>query len=428
MHIQADVLIVGGGVMGTSIAMYCARRADASKPPVVLCERRALGSGSSGRSGAILRQIYADREVAAMARDSLREYASFEARSARSIGFRRTGVLTIAGPGQADWMERIAGYVEKLRPLGIDIRLVDDQEMRSILPGAEIAPGSSGAFEPDGGFVDPKRTVQAFAALAREYGAVTRLGCEVTEIHVEKGRVVGATTTEGRVTTERVVVVAGPWSGGILERIGVQQPLRVLGPRNAFVAMPRSETASDDEKTRGVSYEMDDPGESRATSLSLAEQAARGIHPTIIDLENGIYSRCDPRESRTRVGFIEYTRDEVLEAPDDLDENADAATRRQLRSALAKRMPAYAEQPDAGWMAGWYTLTPDAQAIIGPVPSVEGLFLVTGFSGHGFKLAPMVGEGVSQMLGGKPVSSFDPEFFSPQRFRGEVDWSGAFGL
>src|SRR5262245_58178369 len=103
-QVRAGVLIVGGGVMGTSIAMHCARRSDALRSPVVLYERSALAAGSSGRSGAILRQIYADREVAAMARDSLREFAAFERQAGRPIGFRRTGVLTIAGPGQADWI------------------------------------------------------------------------------------------------------------------------------------------------------------------------------------------------------------------------------------------------------------------------------------------------------------------------------------
>ena len=77
--------------------------------------------------------------------------------------------------------------------------------------------------------------------------------------------------------------------------------------------------------------------------------------------------------------------------------------------------------PDAGAQAAWYTLTPDSQAVIGPCPEVDGLFLVSGFSGHGFKLAPSVGEGVAQMLAGEPISAFDAEFFSPSRFDGQIE-------
>src|SRR5687768_6275675 len=116
---RARILVAGGGVMGVSIAERCARRAaDPNRDPVVLLERRALAAGSSGRSGAILRQHYRDAEVARMARDSLREYASFETRTGVSIGFHRTGVLTLAGPRRPEWCARIRENVAMLRGLG----------------------------------------------------------------------------------------------------------------------------------------------------------------------------------------------------------------------------------------------------------------------------------------------------------------------
>ena len=98
------------------------------------------------------------------------------------------------------------------------------------------------------------------------------------------------------------------------------------------------------------------------------------------------------------------------------------------RAALASRIPAYANRPDAGSLAAWYTLTPDAQALIGPVPGIAGLYIVSGFSGHGFKLGPSVGAGVAQMLFDEPVTSLDPEFFAPTRFKGGESWGGRFGL
>src|SRR6185436_5580837 len=103
--------------------------------------------------------------------------------------------------------------------------------------------------------------------------------------------------------------------------------------------------------------------------------------------------------------------------------------RRWARGALESRLPIYKQQRDVDAQAAWYTLTPDAQALIGPCPGVDNLFVVSGFSGHGFKLAPSIGAGVTQMLFGEPVGAFDANFFAPSRFAGSrSQWSGRFGL
>src|SRR5262245_47202791 len=127
---RAHTLIVGGGVMGTSIAWELARRLDPIAQPVVLLERKHFGAGSSGRSGAILRQFYSDRELIGMARDSLRAYASFEARTGRAIGFTRCGVLTIASPAAAGTVEMLERNVASMRELGVDVERVDARRMR----------------------------------------------------------------------------------------------------------------------------------------------------------------------------------------------------------------------------------------------------------------------------------------------------------
>src|SRR5688572_1294041 len=157
---RARILIVGGGIMGVSIALKCAPR---TASPVVLIERKQLGAGSSGRSGAILRQHYRDAEVARMARDSLREYGRFEDETGLPLGFRRTGVLTLAGPDQPDWCRRIRENVAMLQGLGIETELVDAARMRALVPGAVVREGSVGAWEPGAGFVDPLLTLDSFA-------------------------------------------------------------------------------------------------------------------------------------------------------------------------------------------------------------------------------------------------------------------------
>ncbi|MEM7309994.1 MAG: FAD-binding oxidoreductase [Planctomycetota bacterium] len=431
---RAKTVVVGGGVMGTSIALRLAERCDPLQEPVVLLERSDLGAGSSGRSGAILRQLYADPGVAMMARDSLRSYARFEGRTARSIGFRRTGVLWVAGPSKPEWIERFDAHLELLTPLGIDLRRVGRAEMEDLIPGLHVDDGAVGLWEPDAGYVDPRQTVEAFAALARTYGAVTRLGTAVTDIVTEAGRVVGVETTGESFEAECVIVCAGPWSRELLSRAGYELPLKIVRPENHFLGLPHSyrEVEGDaEELAAGRGVNLEDPLEAISEELAGAvDTGASRAHPVLLDFERGFYARCEPDQGRTRIGHVDYGEDSVIDDADALSEEVSAETQAWAREVLSERMPVYGREPDVGSLAAWYTLTPDAQPIIGPLQDTEGLFVVTGFSGHGFKLAPSISEGVAQMVAGETISAFKPKLFSPERFGDPetVDWSGAFGL
>ena len=422
---KAKILIVGGGIMGTSVAIEAARRSDALRAPVVLVETGDIGAGSSGRSGAILRQHYADRATAVMARDSLRAFSSFEGRTGRSIGFHRTGVLTVAGPDQPVWIERIRRNAAMLTDLGIRLELVDAPRMRQLVPGIVVRDGSLGIWEPDGGFVHPQKTLEAFAALARSYGAVTRRGVTVLELQVEGGRVKGARTSEGVISAEQVVIVAGPWSRKLLASVGVELPLRTLRPENVFFPLSGQEEREEVVGERSGNLEFDIEDDPTYQDL---DHMPQGVHPTLIDLENALYCRCEPSKRCLRVGRTDYEGDRVLEDPDSLDEAVSNESKSWARKAIGARFPEYGERQAVDALAGWYTMTPDAQAIIDRVPGIEGLLVATGFSGHGFKLAPSVGEGVAQMLFDEPLTAFESEFFSLKRFRGNEDWTGCFGL
>ena len=418
---RAKVVVIGGGVMGASIAWQLALRLDPHEEPVVLLEKKALAAGSSGRSGAILRQQYSDRVLAAMARDSLRVYSGLERATGRYIGFVRMGVLTIAGPTQRENQELLRRNAAMQQELGIEVELLDAQGMRRIAPGLAVREGALGAWEPGGGGVDPLRSVEAFAALAREYGAATRLGVRVESIALEKGRVRGVETSDGFIEAEQVVVATGPWSRALLERAGIRLPLRVVRPEQYFKQM--LEGPRKPEELSGV-----DEHEARlAWNRPVLPTPA---HPVLLDLEGNFYSRGEPHERRTRVGRMDYSEDVEIADPDQLDESVGAAYVEWARERLEERVPAYRGRDDAGTSVGMYTLTPDAQALIGKRREVEGLWVVTGFSGHGFKLAPSVGEGVAQMVCGEPVGAFDAAFFDPHRFDGKSGevWGRAFGL
>lgn len=417
---RAHTLILGGGVMGTSIAAHLAAQADPLAEPTVLVERRRLGAGSSGRSGAVLRAFYSSRELIGMARDSLRAYSGFATAHGRSIGFTRCGVLTIARPNaHAELVER---NVVLMRECGVDVQRVDATAMRALVAGIEVADDAIGAWEPAGGFVDPQDTIEAFAALARSRGATLRQDDEAREFVVERGRVVEVRTSRQRYEIGRLVIAAGPWTHGLLARLGVAAPLRVVRPEQHFLEMPSSRIS------RRPTAAQQPPESLLDARFSLPDEPTPA-HPVLLDLERGYYTRCEPRLKRSRVGALDYERDHVLDQPDALDETVSEPFQRWARERLEGRLPIYREQSDVGAEAAWYTLTPDAQPLIGPCAGLDNVFVVSGFSGHGFKLAPSIGEGVAQMLAGGPVGAFDADYFSPARFAGAANvWGGRFGL
>jgi glycine/D-amino acid oxidase-like deaminating enzyme len=398
-RVNIRIAIVGGGVMGASAALHLAESGRFAAGEVALYERRELGAGSSGRSGAILRCHYADREVASMARDSLEWYANFAAKYGADIGYTRCGVATIAGAAQAEWRARVEANTRLLVELGVDARLVDGRGLRELVPGIAIEDGALACWEPNGSFVDPLTTVRALGEQARRRGVEFRMLESATRLWIERGRVRGIECGARRVEAERVLVAAGPWSKPLFDGAGIELPLSVVRPEQVFVRML--------EPARGASVP----------------------HPILIDLAAGFYTRCEPRLGRTRASFIDYARDQLVRDPDRLDEVIDAASVREVRGLLESRLPAYSPQPDAGWQAAWYTLTPDAQPLLGALEECAGLYVATGFSGHGFKLAPSVGAGLAQLLTDRACSAFDARFFRPRRFEsGERAAGGAFGL
>lgn len=398
--------------MGTSVALHAATRCDPLREPVVLIEKDRLGAGSSGRAQAIIHQGYSDRRIAGMARDALKVYAGFEQHTGRSIGFRQTGVLFLAGPATAASLE---ADIEMQVSIGIDVRRVDAEEIRRMVPGIQVDDDTIGAFEQEGGFVDPARTIQSLATLARSKGVVTRVGVGNPTIVVEDGRAVGVETSAGRFFAPQIVLATGPWTPLILEGLGVELPLRAVKTQQHFLAMPAPSTPDDDL----LSIDHGDPMladfETRFTPDPFARLPV--AHPVIFDLESRFYARCEPRRGRTRIGRLGLSDLEEVADPETISEHADEAFSSWAREVVRQRLPAYQGQADLGSQAAWLTLTPDERPIVGPVEALPGLWIVAGFSGNDFQLAPSIGEGLAQMLMGEPVSAFDPEHLSLSRFQ-----------
>jgi glycine/D-amino acid oxidase-like deaminating enzyme len=398
---KADVVVIGGGVMGLFIARALAGPGPgpgARAGAIVVLERRELGAGSSGKSGAILRQHYSHPTTVRMARESLLEYRSFAAHTGRDIGFRQTGMVFVC---HADDRAALEANVALQRDHGVDVGVLEAPALRALDPRASFRDDVVGALETEAGYVEPLRVLAAVAAECRRLGVDVRTQCPVTDVRVEGGHVRGVRTADGGAIDAPIVVNAGgPWASILCRRLGVDLPLTAIRPQQAYFAPA--------------------PG-------AAPERFVYG------DLLAGVYWKPEPA-GWTRVGMLSYDGDERVADPDRYDEGVSDAFIQDCRARIASRIPEYAHAVSWGGAGALYTITPDAHPLVGPVPGVGGLFIASGFSGHGFKLGPSIGRGVAAMIaaatgaardGARSVPpapmAFDPEFFAPDRFaRGQA--------
>src|SRR5437868_6009625 len=203
MPTTGDILIVGGGVIGTSIAFHLASRKVGK---VVLLEKSFLGAGSSGKSGAIIRQHYSNRLTAEMAQKSLRVFEKFDEQVGGPHVFTHTGMVLVVNQRDRAGLD---ANIAMQRELGIDVRLISAQELTEIDPNARLGDDEVAAFEAEAGYVEAVQAVASFADAGRREGADIRQGVEVRSLIVEAGRVVGVETNEGRVEAGTIILAPG---------------------------------------------------------------------------------------------------------------------------------------------------------------------------------------------------------------------------
>src|SRR5262245_27085668 len=232
MAVNCDILIVGGGVMGTSIAWQLAQRRAGR---VVLLEKSFLGAGSSGKSGAIIRQHYSNRLTASMAQKSLRVFEDFDAIVGGPPVFTRTGMVIVINERDRAGLE---ANVAMERELGIDVRLVSPQALADVDPNARLAEDEMAAFEAEAGYVEAVQVVASYAEAARRLGADLRLGVEVRSLIVQGGKVAGVDTNEGKYESPCVVLATGPWAAALANAQGVTLPVQACRTQVALYRRP----------------------------------------------------------------------------------------------------------------------------------------------------------------------------------------------
>ena len=415
---STDVVVIGGGVMGLSIAWKLAATRGGN---VRLLEQRVFGSGESGKSGAILRQHYSHATLIRMARASLAEYRALHERTRGGIGFANPGMLFVCDGRERAALEQ---NVALQRSCGVQVELLDATSLRKFEPRATIEDGLVGAYEPEASFVVPGLTLAALAEEARAAGATLEEGVRVVRLVTERNgsesssRIRGVELADGRVVeAQTVVICGGPWSARLLATAGVELPLAAVKPEQAFFIPPNSSAPTTVRRSETLGGEEPGSGRNR-----------RSDHDDCIwaDLVHGLYWK-NEATGFTRVGQLAYEHDAPIADPDAPDEGVTNAFLADCRARLAKRIAAYRDTICWGGVSAMYTVTPDAQALIGPVPNLAGALIVSGFSGHGFKLAPSIGNAVTALLTGRDPAPFDPAFFAPDRFARGQKQSGAYG-
>ncbi len=372
---QADVVVVGGGCVGASTAFYLARRRAGR---VLLVERDRVAGGPTARTVGIVRLHYSHEPLVELARRSLDRFASFQDLTGRTADFTRAGFLLLAPAAE---LEGLAANVELQRRLGVRAEVLKPEEVARLDPRIDLEGVAGAAYEPDAGYADGYATATGFAAAARESGVEVWEGAEAQAVEVSRGRVTGVRTSRGLVASPRVLVAAGVWSAALLRPLGVDFPV---------VA-------------------------SREQVVQLAPPAPWGRLELIVeDLALGFYAR--PETGGTVLaGILEEEPEEVVD-PDRFNTGVDWAFVERVGRLWGKRYPTAADAQWRGGYASIYDVTPDWQPALGPVEGVEGLFVAAGFSGHGFKLSPALGEELARWLCGEQPT-VPLQAFSLSRFR-----------
>ncbi len=370
----ADVVVLGGGSTGTSVAFQLARRQYGK---VVLVERDTVGAGPTAKSIGIVRLHYSYEPLVRLAARSLELFGQFEELTGAVADFIRCGFLLLAAEREMAGLRANVALQHRLgiRSFELTLREIADLDPRMNLDGVAGA-----AWEPESGFADGYATAAGFAAAARRAGAEIWETAPVQRIVVEGGLVRSVQTARGEISTPAVLVACGPWTPELLRPLGVDVPIR----------------------------------SSRQQVVQLAPPPSFGPLRIIIeDMAQGFYVR--PEAGGTVLAGVLEEEAEQLVEPDAFNQGVDFDFVERTGRGWAHRYPGAKDAEFRHGYASLYDVTPDWQPVLGAVEGVRGLFIAAGFSGHGFKLSPALGEVLAALITGEPPP-IDVSMFHLSRF------------
>jgi len=367
----ADVVVIGGGVIGTSIAYHLATHGVRR---VVLLERRFLASGATGRSVGIVRQLYPTDAATRMVVRSLAAFRRFGEETGGDAGYVACGVL-IGVPRTLS--AALAATAVRQRELGVRSEVLSPADVGTVEPRVDAGNLAAAVWEPDSGYGDPAGVTAGYAAAARRLGVRIEQGAEVVDIVRDASGVAAIDTAHGdRIATRAAVIAAGLWATAVAALAGV--PLPIVVGRHPVVIVERPASFG-------------------------------GDHPVYLDLAGGAYARPE-RGGLTLTGSL--TDDETKHPmdPERLGDEVGLDESAPILERTSRALPSLTDGRVRGGWGGAFDVTPDWMPIL-DATGVPGLWIAAGMSGHGFKLAPAIGE----MMAALVVSAAPPLDTQPFR-------------
>ena len=344
----ADVVVIGGGVNGTSIAMHLARMGAGR---VVLVEKGHLAGGATGRSGAMVREHYLHPTLVRMATESREIFQNFGDAVGGDPRFIQGGRILMF-PERDE--PAVRANVEMNRDLGVNIETLTPAEVAGMVPEVNIEEIAIGTYEPDAGHADPVATTYAYAERARDFGAEIHTQTPVSGLVVSGGRIAGVETASGLIETSTVVAAVGPWCHQLGATVGETLPVTPIRVQMVHMRRP---------------------------------PPLENLNTNIIDYSTGAYFRVYGDHDTVIGGEALEDLMEVAN-PDAFGLNADHDVITRFWDRAKLRFPEFESAICRGGYGSLYDMTPDGNPILDSSQTVEGLYWAVGFSGHGFKLSP----------------------------------------
>lgn len=349
---KADIVIIGGGIQGCSIAYNLAKK---GAKDIVILEKNTCANGSSGRCGAGIRQQFGTKMNCILARESMKTFETLTEELDYDIELNQAGYLMLAYTEKE--MSQFKKNVELEQSLGIDAKVVTPKEAGEIVPYLNQEGILGGTFCPTDGNVNPLFTTFAYAEAAQRLGVRYYPYTEATEIEIEKGRILSVTTDKGKIITATVINAAGGYSGPVGKMAGVDIPVY-----------------------------------SQRHQILITEHVDSLWKPMLMSFSENFYFQQLPDGGI--LGGYGDPKNEVIGG--NIDSTWQFA--RTMAKKMVKLVPVLKDVRMVRQWAGLYNMSPDAQPILGEHPKLKGFYLSVGFSGHGFMLAPVTGKLIAELI------------------------------
>ena len=372
-HRTADIVIVGAGVMGASIAFHLALRKAGR---ILVVDKDHVGRGGSGRSSALIRMHYSFPAEVQLALVSLRMFERWAELVGETSLFQKTGFVRIVHPNETEQLRR---NVAMQHELGVNVRLISQADLRELERDWVVDEVQEAAYEPDSGYGDGAGVANDFLARARELGVAYSPRTRVTSFRIEAGKVRGVVTDQGEVSAPKVVAASGPWTRPLFAEAGYDLPIET--------------------EYHQVAILKNAPG-------------MRSGGCACIDSVSATYFRPDGPD-KFLVGDF-YGKRPI--DPDDFPQRASDESLEELIERACRRIPKLENAEVMRGVTGVYDMTPDCRPLLGEIPGTAGLYVCAGFSGMGFKISPAIGLVMSELLVDGRGKTVDITAFAPNRF------------